>query len=44
MNPCIMTMCRRRVFKDGEIFRYQVLQDTGGVICSTCWEEMEGEC
>jgi len=40
MKPCIMTMCRRRVFKDGEIFRYQ----NGGVICPTCWEKMEGEC
>jgi hypothetical protein len=39
MNPCIMTMCRRRVFKDGEIFRYQ----NGGVICPTCWEKMEGD-
>jgi hypothetical protein len=35
MSPCIMTMCRRRVFKDGETFHFQAPY---GVICSTCWE------
>jgi len=40
-------MCRRRVFKDGEIFHYQGGwfdgHNYGGVICSTCWEKTEGD-
>lgn len=41
MNPCIIGFrCRSGGYKHGDIFRYH----KGGVICSTCWEKMEGEC